>query len=219
MGHCKVSRQPRRHVLEKSDYRQGLRILSEGDWRVKNSDKRRSRNGSNANAITSVCDCPLAGAIHRVEQFSLAIKDGDKRWELDDGATLHDVTHLPCRSGRYTPATSDSACSPAKALKTAFPVTPGGPMPPVAGCNKQDYAILFVIGVAVDTEALCLSGQPQPTVAKEGMEGCSGGGVSEMNSPSSLATICNPSLGKWIRVCYLPLRGVRPFTLLGWGCV
>ena len=77
-------------------------------------------------------------------------KDGDKRWELDDGATLYDVTHLPCRSARYTPATNDGACSPAEALKTAFPVTPGGAMPPVAGCRKQDYAVLFVIGVAVD---------------------------------------------------------------------
>jgi len=76
-------------------------------------------------------------------------KMGAKRWELDDGATLYDVTHLPCRSARYTPATSNSACSPAKAQKAAFPVTPGGPMPPVEGCNKQDYAVLFVIGVAV----------------------------------------------------------------------
>jgi len=77
-------------------------------------------------------------------------EDGVKRWELDDGVTLYDVTHLPCRSARYTPATSDSSCSPAKARKTAFPVTPGGPMPPVEGCNKQDYAVLFVIGVAVE---------------------------------------------------------------------
>jgi hypothetical protein len=76
-------------------------------------------------------------------------KDGDQRWQLDDGATLYDVTHLPCRSARYTPATGVDSCSPAKARKSAFPVTPGGPMPPVEGCNKQDYAVLFVIGVAV----------------------------------------------------------------------
>lgn len=74
--------------------------------------------------------------------------DGAQRWELDNGATLYDVTHLPCRSARYTPATSDRSCSPAKARKTDFPVTPGGLMPPVEGCNKQDYAVLFVIGVA-----------------------------------------------------------------------
>ena len=27
----------------------------------------------------------------------------DDNWELDSGATLYDVTHLPCRSARYTP--------------------------------------------------------------------------------------------------------------------
>ena len=77
-------------------------------------------------------------------------KDGDQRWELDGGATIHDVTHLRCRSARYTPAMPGSPCSPARAQKTAFPVAPGGAMPPVAGCNKQDYAALFVVGVAVE---------------------------------------------------------------------
>ncbi len=77
-------------------------------------------------------------------------KDGAQRWELDNGATLYDVTHLPCRSARYTPATRDKPCSPANAQQTAFPVTPGAPMPPVEGCTKQDYAVLFVIGVAVE---------------------------------------------------------------------
>jgi hypothetical protein len=33
-----------------------------------------------------------------------ADKNGDRRWELDNGATLYDVTHLACRSARYTPA-------------------------------------------------------------------------------------------------------------------
>ena len=72
---------------------------------------------------------------------------GTRRWELDDGATLYDVTHLACRSARYTPATSGNLCSPAKAQTAAFPVTPGGLMPPVESCNKQDYAVLLVIGV------------------------------------------------------------------------
>jgi hypothetical protein len=31
---------------------------------------------------------------------------------------------------------------------TAFPVSPGASMPSVDGCNKQDYAVLIVIGVA-----------------------------------------------------------------------
>jgi hypothetical protein len=77
-------------------------------------------------------------------------KDGTARWELANGATLYDVTHLACRSARYTPLTSENSCSPARAQQTAFPVTPGAVMPPVPGCNKQDYAVLFVIGVAVE---------------------------------------------------------------------
>jgi hypothetical protein len=75
---------------------------------------------------------------------------GDRRWELDQGATLYDVTHLACRSARYTPATAGGSCSPAHAKQTAFPVAPGGAMPPVEGCTKQDYAVLIVIGVGVE---------------------------------------------------------------------
>ncbi|MDF0643971.1 MAG: hypothetical protein P0111_08060 [Nitrospira sp.] len=77
-------------------------------------------------------------------------KNGDRRWELDKGATLYDVTHLACRSGRYTPAAVDTSCSPANAPKSAFPVAPGGTMPPVEGCTKRDYAVLIVIGVGVE---------------------------------------------------------------------
>ena len=78
-------------------------------------------------------------------------KDGDQHWELDNGSKLHDVTHLACRSARYTPTTSDKLCSPAQAQRTEFPVIPGGKMPQVEGCNKQDYSVLFVIGVAVES--------------------------------------------------------------------
>lgn len=76
-------------------------------------------------------------------------KDGTQRWELANGATLYDVTHLRCRSARYTPAASGS-CSPVHARQSDFPVAPGAPMPPVANCHKQDYAVLIVLGVAVD---------------------------------------------------------------------
>src|SRR5262245_40982718 len=76
--------------------------------------------------------------------------DGVQHWELHNGATLHDVTHLRCRSARYTPAAGGNSCSPAKAQMKSFPVAPGGPMPPVEGCNKQDYQVLIVIGMAVD---------------------------------------------------------------------
>lgn len=72
----------------------------------------------------------------------------DGRWELSKG-TLYDVTHLPCRSGLYTPLPGAPAgsCSPAQADRKAFPVKPGALMPPVAGCAKQDWAVLFVVGV------------------------------------------------------------------------
>ena len=76
--------------------------------------------------------------------------DGTQRWDLSDGAKLHDVTHLPCRSARYAPATTGNSCSPDKAQATAFPVQPGALMPSVEGCKKQDYAVLFVIAVAQD---------------------------------------------------------------------
>lgn len=74
---------------------------------------------------------------------------GDRRWEIDQNATLYDVTHLACRSARYTPA-AGSSCSPANAKQTAFPVAPGGAMPQVEGCTKQDYAVLIVIGMGVE---------------------------------------------------------------------
>ncbi len=77
-------------------------------------------------------------------------ESGDQRWHLDDGAKLYDVTHLPCRSARYIPMTAEDLCSPAMAQQSEFPVTPGGPMPAVAGCHKQDYAVLFVVGVAIE---------------------------------------------------------------------
>jgi len=75
---------------------------------------------------------------------------GARRWELADGVTLYDVTHLRCRSARYTPAAGRQACSPGMAKQRDFPVAPGAEMPPVEGCHKQDYAVLFVIGIGVD---------------------------------------------------------------------
>ncbi len=80
---------------------------------------------------------------------SPADAEGVQRWELANGSTLYDVTHLPCRSARYTPASEAATCSPANASQREFPVTPGALMPTVEGCAKQDYAVLFVIGVEV----------------------------------------------------------------------
>eukprot|EP00466_Bigelowiella_natans_P014533 jgi/Bigna1/33711/e_gw1.3.257.1 len=69
---------------------------------------------------------------------------GNMKWELDDGS-LFDVTHLPCRSARYSPLLPDA--SPANANFKDFPVAPGAAMPSVEGYKKQDYAVLFVVGV------------------------------------------------------------------------
>jgi hypothetical protein len=77
-------------------------------------------------------------------------ENGIQHWELDSGATVYDVTHLRCRSARYTPAAGGESCSPAKARMRKFPVEPGAAMPPVEGCNKQDYAVLIVIGMMVE---------------------------------------------------------------------
>ena len=94
--------------------------------------------------VTGARDATAVLTIHSAD------KNGDRRWDLDKGATLHDVTHLGCRSARYRPAAGEGSCSPANAPKTAFPVAPGGAMPPVEGCRKQDYAVLIVIGVGVE---------------------------------------------------------------------
>jgi hypothetical protein len=75
---------------------------------------------------------------------------GRQRWQLGNGATLYDVTHLGCRSARYTPVSESKSCSPANALGGMFPVRPGETMPAVDGCRKQEYAVLIVIAEAVD---------------------------------------------------------------------
>ena len=82
-----------------------------------------------------------------------AEKNGTQRWDLGSGATLYDVTHLDCRSARYTQAASASSCSPASAQVASFPVSPGAAMPPVGNCHKQDYSVLIVIGVGEETRS------------------------------------------------------------------
>jgi hypothetical protein len=74
----------------------------------------------------------------------LEIGDGG-RWSLEKGE-LFDVTHLPCRSARYTPKGGVGSGSPLTAKQSDFPVKPGAEMPVVEGCDKVDYAVLFVIG-------------------------------------------------------------------------
>ncbi len=74
-------------------------------------------------------------------------KNGNQRWELADGATIYDVTHLGCRAARYQPETANNACSPANVRNTGFPVYPGAAMPVVTGCRKQDYPVLIIVGL------------------------------------------------------------------------
>ena len=73
--------------------------------------------------------------------------NGAQGWDLSDGATLYDVTHLRCRSARYTPASEGQSCTPAAVNAGNFPVAPGAAMPPVPNCSKQDHAVVFIIGV------------------------------------------------------------------------
>ena len=65
----------------------------------------------------------------------------DDEWALDSGATLDDVTHRPCRAGRY------SGGLPTAANPADFPAAHGAEMPAVPGCTKVDYAVLFVVGL------------------------------------------------------------------------
>lgn len=71
---------------------------------------------------------------------------GEQKWELADDATIYDVTHLRCRAARYTP-TAGQTCTPDRAPRNVFPMSPDRSMPEVEGCKKQDYAVLFVIAI------------------------------------------------------------------------
>jgi hypothetical protein len=75
--------------------------------------------------------------------------DGRQSWELSDGASVYDVTHLRCRAALYTPQPGQS-CSPEAIPSQSFPVRPGDAMPPVPGCNKQDFQVLIVVGMVVE---------------------------------------------------------------------
>jgi len=76
--------------------------------------------------------------------------NGHQRWELEHSASVHDVTHLGCRSAIYTPSSTENMCTPENVPRDAFRVAAGEPMPPVAGCHKQDYAVLIVVGLPID---------------------------------------------------------------------
>ena len=75
---------------------------------------------------------------------------GKQSWNLADGATLYDVTHLGCRAALYTQKDTGKACTPDQAPMSVFPMSPGTVMPAVDGCSKRDYQVLIVIGRMVE---------------------------------------------------------------------
>ena len=74
--------------------------------------------------------------------------DGSQNWELDNDASIYDVTHLRCRSARYTPNSEGGSCTPTKAKQSDFPVRPGAEMPRIKGCRKLDYMVLIIYAIA-----------------------------------------------------------------------
>jgi hypothetical protein len=76
---------------------------------------------------------------------------GKQAWSLADGATIYDVTHLRCRAALYTAQTADQSCTPDHTPTDVFPMSPGITMPAVEGCTKQDYQVLIVLGMMVDS--------------------------------------------------------------------
>jgi hypothetical protein len=87
----------------------------------------------------------------RIVQTVLTIHDkdakGEQAWELDDKAVLYDVTHLRCRAARYTLGSDGKGCTPGMVDPNRFPMSPGDAMPLIKGCDTQDYAVLFIVGV------------------------------------------------------------------------
>src|SRR5579864_1341468 len=74
-------------------------------------------------------------------------KDGHQRWELADGATLYDVTHLECQCTRYTPSADKIPWRPENVRNMGFPVRPEGALHAVNSGSKHEYAVLIVVGL------------------------------------------------------------------------
>jgi hypothetical protein len=115
-------------------------------WTFKSDDWWLEEHG----LIMEAPDFPLSSGKYLVtggRQVTTVLEVDERgNWKLENGS-LYDVTHLPCRSARYTPPVSgEKQGSPLTAKQSDFPVKPGAEMPKVDGCEKQDYAVLFVIG-------------------------------------------------------------------------
>ncbi len=73
--------------------------------------------------------------------------NGKQAWELADGATIYDVTHLRCRAARYTPTAGSKGCTPGMVDPNRFPMPLGDQMPLLVGCDTLDHAVLFIVGI------------------------------------------------------------------------
>lgn len=78
---------------------------------------------------------------------------GKQAWSLADGASIYDVTHLGCRAALNVEREVGKACTPDKAPISVFPMTSLEVMPAVEGRSKQDYRVMIVIGMVVETES------------------------------------------------------------------
>jgi len=124
---------------------QGRNNKAPAGWRFKNEDWWLEEHG----LIMEAPEFPLSAGKYLVTGGRLVTTvlnvDNTGNWNLEKGS-LYDVTHLPCRSARYTPGLNGGGGSPLTAKESDFPVKPGAEMPKVEGCEKLDYAVLFVIG-------------------------------------------------------------------------
>jgi hypothetical protein len=77
---------------------------------------------------------------------------GQQSWSLEGGATVYDVTHLRCRAALYT-ASQGQSCTPDNTPVGVFPMSPDRAMPPIEGCEKQDYQVLIVVGMMIEDGA------------------------------------------------------------------
>src|SRR5437764_13917993 len=64
-------------------------------------------------------------------------KDGNQRWELADGATLYDVTHLVCRLLLEKKKTANNSYCAANRQQTGTQVSLKAAMPDLTGCRTH----------------------------------------------------------------------------------
>ena len=76
---------------------------------------------------------------------------GKQAWSIANGASIYDVTHLGCRAAVYSAKAEGQSCTPDKTPTDVFPMRPDLLMPEVQGCTKQDYQVLIVTGMMVES--------------------------------------------------------------------